>query len=410
MTTHFRIISIFLFVCFFSLTTTVFAQIPCVPGTGACPGESPILDGGYGSITLQSMLGALYGAFNSYIIPFLVTIAFIAFIINVVRYFILKSDSEDGRSNARRYLIWSLIGFVIIVAMWGIINLFILLFGFNSFGGIVCPDYDPTCNPSGIVIGTSPTSNGRFISNNLNNPSSAPNTEYASFGGFRDSPINSGTSGGSLPPLGVQDTAPETPGITNGVYSNVGAAAQLRLVEKLGLANTFLTNELSIISANRVLDDSRIRTAVSFTNAGIIRQSELSQIAIDINQVRQSVGLTSIPLNSVLTDSQYVENIKTIYENIPMLRIHLVNYYVKNGLPQATAQANADVDMQGIFNINNTFATRVNTASDIMLNVMEGNPEHPAFTPLLLALNAEGSYAGCGVVINSSNLFQAPCG
>ena len=357
--------------------------------------------------TIQSILGDIYVAFDTYIIPFLITIAFVAFLINVIRYFIWKSNSEEGRESARRYLIWSLIGFVIIVAMWGIINLIIMFFGFSTFGGIVCPDYDPNCNPSGIAIG--PTPGGGFTGGGPSVPTGGSGIGAGGSGVFNDPSIG-GSSGGGLSNPGGSGNTTNVPGTSSGNYSGIGAGVQSRLANTLGVSGTFLSNQLANISASGVADDSRFRTALSFANAGAITQAELSQIVVDVNQVRQSVGLLPIPLSSTLTNTQYVNDVRTVYQNLPTVRTQLVNYYVSNGLPQATAQSNTDSDMQNIFRTNNTFATRVNTAADIMLNVMEGDSQHPVFIPLLLALNAEAGYAGCNININSTNLFQAPCG
>ncbi len=364
---------------------------------------------GGGSATLQTILGDIYGAFDTYIIPFLITIAFIAFLINIIRYFIWKSDSEDGRESARRYLIWSLIGFVIIVAMWGIINLIILFFGFGTFGGIVCPDYDPTCNPSGIVIGPTPTPGGGFTGGGPSVPTGGSGVGSGGSGGFGDPSVGGGSAGGLGTP-GGPDSTPGVPGTTAGNYSNVGTGVQSRVTTSLGVSGTFLSNQLAQISASGIADDSRLRTALSFANAGIITQAELSQIVVDINLIRSNSGQTPLSLSTVSPSAQYTSNIQTIYQNIPSVQNYLVAYYTSNGLPQTTAQNNAAADMQNIFRTNNTFATRVNTAANVMANVMEGDPQHPAFAPLLSALNAEAGYAGCTVNITVGNLFQAPCG
>lgn len=361
-------------------------------------------------MTLQSMLGDIYGAFNTYIIPFLITIAFIAFIINITRYFIWKSDSEDGRESARRYLIWSLIGFVVVLAMWGIINLIIVLFGFNTFGGIVCPDYDPNCNPGGIAIGPTPNPGGGFTGGGPSTPTGGSGVGSGGSGGFNDTAVGGGTGGGLGNP-GGSDSLPGVPDTSSGNYSNVGAGVQSRVANTLGVPNTFLSNQLAVINMSSVADDSRLKTASAFASAGIITQAELSQIVVDINQVRQAAGQTPLSLSSVGSASQqYITDISHIYNNIPLVQTQFILYHQSNGSPLTTAQTLASADMQNIFRTNNTFATRVNTAANIMANVMEGDPQHPAFIPLLLALNAEAGYAGCNTNINSTNLFQAPCG
>lgn len=396
-------------ICFFVLTATALAQAPspCTYDplgnqTGNCGGASSLTGGGSGA-TLQSILESIYGVFDTYIIPFLISIAVVAFVVNVTRYFILKSDSEDGRESARRYLIWSLLGFVVIFAFWGIVNLIIVLFGFSSFGGIVCPDYDPTCNPSGIAVG--PTPGNSFAGGGPVVPI-GPGVNLGTGGG---SPNTGGASGGLGNP-GGSDSPPIAPGTTSGDYSTVGANVQARITASLATTNSFLSVQLSQISDPNISDDSRLRTALSFANAGIITQAELSQIVVDINLIRTNQGQTPLSLSAITPSAQYTNNIQNIYQNLPTVRSYFEQYYTSNGLPIDTATNRAQADMQNVFNTNNTFATRVNTAADIMLNVMEGDPEHPAFIPLLLALNAEARYAGCGEYINSTNLFQAPCG
>lgn len=57
------------------------------------------------------------------LIPFLFGIAFLFFIINAVRFFVLESSNEDGREKARKLITYSIVAFVFLVIFWGIINL-----------------------------------------------------------------------------------------------------------------------------------------------------------------------------------------------------------------------------------------------------------------------------------------------
>ena len=96
-------------------------------------------------MTLQIFLAGLYAIANVFVIPAIISLCVIAFLVNVIRYFILNSGYEDGRENARRYMIWSLVGFVMILALWGLINLILVTLGTPGGVGPLCPDYDPTC-------------------------------------------------------------------------------------------------------------------------------------------------------------------------------------------------------------------------------------------------------------------------
>lgn len=49
-------------------------------------------------------------------------IAFFLFIWGVVEM-VFKADSPDGRETGKRHIIWSLVGFVIMVGVWGIISI-----------------------------------------------------------------------------------------------------------------------------------------------------------------------------------------------------------------------------------------------------------------------------------------------
>lgn len=106
--------------------------------------------------TVQTMLAGINTLINSFIIPLLLSVAVLAFIYNTFQYFIVKSVEEEGRKKAKQYMLYSLAAFVIIVALWGIVNFIIQGLGFVDRSGAVCPDYiDPSeCMDIGDFEGT----------------------------------------------------------------------------------------------------------------------------------------------------------------------------------------------------------------------------------------------------------------
>ena len=82
--------------------------------------------------SLQTMLVSILKFLNSTFIPFLMGIAFLFFIINVVRFFIIGGHNEDGQEKAKRLAIYGVAAFVMIITFWGIVNLFASSIGLDG--------------------------------------------------------------------------------------------------------------------------------------------------------------------------------------------------------------------------------------------------------------------------------------
>lgn len=92
--------------------------------------------------TIQSFGTDLVVFLSGTVIPFLLAIAFVAFVYNIIRYFIVGAGNANAREDARRYALYSIAGFVLIVSIWGIVNLLVLGLGFDD-NQPVCPDFIP---------------------------------------------------------------------------------------------------------------------------------------------------------------------------------------------------------------------------------------------------------------------------
>lgn len=60
---------------------------------------------------------------NSYLIPVLFAVAFIVFLFGVYKYFIQGAASDEDRKSGRQFVLWGIIGFVIITTVWGLVNI-----------------------------------------------------------------------------------------------------------------------------------------------------------------------------------------------------------------------------------------------------------------------------------------------
>ena len=68
------------------------------------------------------------------LLVFLISLAVVWFIWNVIQYTI--SDDEDKKGKAKDQMIWGIIGLAVIVSVWGLVAILRNMFGVDSSGGV----------------------------------------------------------------------------------------------------------------------------------------------------------------------------------------------------------------------------------------------------------------------------------
>jgi uncharacterized membrane protein YidH (DUF202 family) len=79
-----------------------------------------------------TFLGDLLAFFNNVLIPFILGLGFLIFVWGMFQYFIAGGADEEKRAKGRSVIIWTIIGFVLIIVFWGIINIVV---GGTGLGG-----------------------------------------------------------------------------------------------------------------------------------------------------------------------------------------------------------------------------------------------------------------------------------
>lgn len=74
------------------------------------------------------------------IMPFLFAVAFLFFLINLTRYFIVEGASEDSRAMAKRNSLWGILAFVFLFSLWTIVTLALSSLNLTEREA-ACPDY-----------------------------------------------------------------------------------------------------------------------------------------------------------------------------------------------------------------------------------------------------------------------------
>ena len=71
---------------------------------------------------INEFFGNIVVFINDVLVPLVFAIAFLVFIWGVFQYFILGAGDETKRDNGKQLMLYGIIGFVVMVSVWGIVN------------------------------------------------------------------------------------------------------------------------------------------------------------------------------------------------------------------------------------------------------------------------------------------------
>lgn len=72
----------------------------------------------------------LIGIVNVVIVPGIIALAFVAFLWGILSYFFLNPDDATKRAEGRAFIIWGILGMVVLFGVWGFVNFLLGTLGF----------------------------------------------------------------------------------------------------------------------------------------------------------------------------------------------------------------------------------------------------------------------------------------
>ena len=72
---------------------------------------------------------------NNILVPVIFAIAFIVFLYGAFEAFILGANSADVKDKGKNLMLWGLIGFFVMVSVWGLVNILTGTIGFGNNSG-----------------------------------------------------------------------------------------------------------------------------------------------------------------------------------------------------------------------------------------------------------------------------------
>ncbi len=86
---------------------------------------------------------------NNVLVPLVFAVAFIIFLFGVFRYMIAGADNPEKRATGGQIILYSVIGFAVMMSVWGLVNLVVNTFGFDNTNRPCLPTFSETSNCSG---------------------------------------------------------------------------------------------------------------------------------------------------------------------------------------------------------------------------------------------------------------------
>ena len=81
---------------------------------------------------IQSVGQFIINLIDTVAVPVIFAVAFLVFIYGVFQYFILSGGDEEKQANARNLMLYGLVGFFIMVSVWGLVNILVNTFNLTS--------------------------------------------------------------------------------------------------------------------------------------------------------------------------------------------------------------------------------------------------------------------------------------
>jgi len=98
---------------------------------------------GCGTNTVCVIAAQFIFVINYVLVPLIFAIAFIVFLWGVFRAYIFKHGEEEV-ANAHQLILWGIVGFVVMISLWGIVNVVSNTFGLAGIGAPPTPTSYPS--------------------------------------------------------------------------------------------------------------------------------------------------------------------------------------------------------------------------------------------------------------------------
>ncbi len=113
-------------------------------GYGGGYGGGLLGGGGYGGllcagIGIACVASTIFYLINAVLVPLIFALSFVVFLYGVARTYIFSNGEPSEVEKGHKVILWGIIGFVIMVSLWGLVNVVANTFGLAGLGAPYLP-------------------------------------------------------------------------------------------------------------------------------------------------------------------------------------------------------------------------------------------------------------------------------
>ena len=98
---------------------------------------------GIDKTAVQGYSNSIVDIINNALVPLLIAVAFIVFLFGVYKYFIAGADKDTERAEGRKFALSGIIGFVIILSVWGLVAIVRNTLNLTTSSNPPAPKFNP---------------------------------------------------------------------------------------------------------------------------------------------------------------------------------------------------------------------------------------------------------------------------
>jgi hypothetical protein len=90
---------------------------------------------------LLDLISFILFLINAVVVPLIFAVAFLMFVFGVAQGFIFNAGDPKKREDGRKFAVWGIIAFFIMVSVWGLVNILVGTFGFRGQSRPPLPEF-----------------------------------------------------------------------------------------------------------------------------------------------------------------------------------------------------------------------------------------------------------------------------
>lgn len=80
-------------------------------------------------MTFKQYVDGIINLLTAVVVPTIFALAFLVFVWGVVNYFFFSSGDDKKRAEGRAFVLWGILGMVVLFSVWGLVNIVLSTLG-----------------------------------------------------------------------------------------------------------------------------------------------------------------------------------------------------------------------------------------------------------------------------------------